>query len=85
MSYLVQYGFLIVVGILAGAINTLAGGGSLLTLPILIFMGLPSNVANATNRIGIVFQAFVGTAGYRSSPWCRAQSSWSAVLPQKLG
>ena len=29
-------------------------------------MGLPPNVANATNRIGIVFQAFVGTAGYRS-------------------
>ncbi len=66
MSDLVQFGFLIVVGILAGAINTLAGGGSLLTLPILIFMGLPPNVANATNRIGIVFQAFVGTAGYRS-------------------
>ena len=66
MSDLVQFGFLIVVGILAGTINTLAGGGSLLTLPILIFMGLPPNVANATNRIGIVFQAFVGTAGYRS-------------------
>ena len=66
MIDLVQFVFLIVVGILAGAINTLAGGGSLLTLPILIFMGLPPNVANATNRIGIVFQAFVGTAGYRS-------------------
>ena len=59
MSDLIQYGFLIIVGILAGAINTLAGGGSLLTLPILIFIGLPPNVANATNRIGIVFQAFV--------------------------
>ena len=66
MCDLIQYGFLIIVGILAGAINTLAGGGSLLTLSILIFIGLPPNVANATNRIGIVFQAFVGTAGYRS-------------------
>ena len=51
---------------MAGVINTLAGGGSLLTLPVLIFMGLPPNVANATNRIGIAFQALIGTAGYRS-------------------
>jgi uncharacterized membrane protein YfcA len=63
---ILQYGLLIIVGILAGVINTLAGGGSLLTLPVLIFMGLPPNVANATNRIGIAFQALIGTAGYRS-------------------
>lgn len=54
------------VGLAAGIINTLAGGGSLLTLPLLIFMGLPPHVANGTNRIGIVIQALVGTAGYRS-------------------
>ena len=53
-------------GLAAGVINTLAGGGSLLTLPVLIFMGLPPHVANGTNRIGIVLQAVVGTAGYRS-------------------
>jgi uncharacterized protein len=66
MNDLLKYGLLILVGILAGVINTLAGGGSLLTLPVLIFMGLPPNVANATNRIGIAFQALIGTAGYRS-------------------
>ena len=60
-------------GLAAGIINTLAGGGSLLTLPLLIFMGLPPHVANGTNRIGIVLQALVGTAGivlkgYLSSP-----------------
>ena len=44
------------VGILAGAINTMAGGGSLLSLPILIFMGLPPAVANATNRVAIFSQ-----------------------------
>ena len=66
MSDILQYGLLIIVGMLAGVINTLAGGGSLLTLPVLIFMGLPPNVANATNRIGIAFQALIGTAGYRS-------------------
>ncbi len=53
-------------GLIAGIINTLAGGGSLLTLPILIFSGLPPNIANGTNRVGILIQAIFGTAGYHS-------------------
>ncbi len=57
---------LIIVGFVAGVINTLAGGGSLLTLPVLIFMGLPPNIANGTNRIGIVIQMMAGTAGFKS-------------------
>ena len=58
--------FLIVIGFLAGIINTLAGGGSLFTLPVLIFLGLPPNVANGTNRIAIVVQSLSGAVGYRS-------------------
>ena len=57
---------LIIVGFIAGVINTLAGGGSLLTLPVLIFMGLPPNIANGTNRIGIIIQMLAGTAGFKS-------------------
>jgi len=57
---------LIAVGFFAGIINTLAGGGSLFTLPALIFLGLPPNVANGTNRIMIVIQSFFGTLGYRT-------------------
>ena len=57
---------LIVSGFIAGVINTLAGGGSLLTLPILIFLGLPPGVANGTNRIGILMQSISGTLGYKS-------------------
>lgn len=57
---------LFVVGLLAGIINTLAGGGSLLTLPVLIFMGLPPNVANATNRIGIFFNGVFAIRGFQS-------------------
>ena len=44
------------VGFVAGIINTIAGGGSLLSLPILIFLGLPPSVANATNRVAIFSQ-----------------------------
>ncbi|MEN8187988.1 MAG: sulfite exporter TauE/SafE family protein [Bacteroidota bacterium] len=57
---------LIAVGLITGFINILAGGGSLLTLPTLIFLGLPPNVANGTNRIAILFQSVVSSAGFRS-------------------
>jgi len=57
---------LIFVGFIAGAINILAGGGSLLTLPILIFMGLPPNVANGTNRIAIIIQNIFAVKGFQS-------------------
>ena len=56
MNPIVEIIVLVGVGFIAGAINTLAGGGSLLTLPILIFLGLPPSVANGTNRIAILFQ-----------------------------
>jgi uncharacterized membrane protein YfcA len=52
-------------GILAGIINTLAGGGSALTLPVLVLCGLPSPVANATNRVAIFFQNLTASAKFR--------------------
>jgi uncharacterized membrane protein YfcA len=61
-----EYLVLVAVGFAAGFINTLAGGGSLLTLPMLIFLGLPSAVANGTNRIAILIQTFFATAGFKS-------------------
>ena len=47
------------VGLLAGFINVMAGGGSMLTVPAMILLGLPGPVANGTNRIAILFQNFV--------------------------
>ena len=58
--------WLLLAGFFAGFVNTIAGGGSLLTLPVLIFLGLPPSVANGTNRIGIFLQSFTGAVGYRS-------------------
>ena len=54
------------VGIAAGFTNTVAGGGSLLSLPVLIFMGLPSSVANATNRVAIIMQNIFAVSGFKS-------------------
>ncbi len=47
---------LFVVGLVAGALNVIAGGGSLLSLPVMIFLGLPPTVANGTNRVAILLQ-----------------------------
>jgi uncharacterized protein len=78
------YPLAILAGILAGIVNTLAGSGSLITLPMLVFLGLPSNVANATNRVGVVVQNIVGVATFhRSGKLNLANSTWliAASLP----
>lgn len=56
---------LIPAGFVAGAVNTMAGGGSFLTLPLLIFLGLPHHVANGTNRFAILVQSAGATAAFR--------------------
>ena len=47
---------LFLVGLVAGTLNVIAGGGSMLTLPVMIFLGLPPTVANGTNRVAILIQ-----------------------------
>lgn len=56
MSGPLTYLLLFAAGVLAGTLNVLAGGGSFITLPLLIFLGLPATVANGTNRIAILVQ-----------------------------
>ena len=65
-------------GILAGIVNTLAGSGSAITLPILVYLGVPANEANATNRIGVVVQnvAAVFTLQQRKSLNLSATDLW---------
>ena len=63
---MLEYILLIGVGFIAGFVNTIAGGGTLLTMPMLIFMGLPPNVANGTNRVAILIQTAIGVKGFQS-------------------
>lgn len=72
-------------GVLAGVINTLAGSGSLVTLPILVLLGLPANVANGTNRVGIVFQSIVGAAALRRAGHLPLEGTGWFILPAVLG
>lgn len=54
------YAAIAAIGVLTGAINTLAGSGSFITLPILIFFGLDPTLANGTNRVGVLSQSAWG-------------------------
>jgi uncharacterized membrane protein YfcA len=79
------YPVLILAGILSGFINTLAGSGSLITLPLLMFMGLPANVANGTNRVGILLQSAVGAASFRQSKVFEYREGLWLALPATAG
>jgi len=58
---------LIIGGFLAGIINTLAGNGSAITLTVLMATGLDANLANATNRIGILSQTLTSVLSFKKS------------------
>ncbi len=64
-------------GLAAGVVNAMAGGGSLLTVPLLVLAGVPGNVANGSNRIGILASTAAATATFRSLGF----SGWARVLP----
>jgi len=67
-----QVPMLAAIGVLAGFLNVLAGGGSLLTLPVLLFLGLPAAMANGTNRVAIFIQNIAAIGGFRRKgvfPW----------------
>jgi len=70
---------LFLTGLLAGTINVLAGGGSMLTLPVMIFLGLPPTVANGTNRVAILVQNVGAVGGFqRHRKIPRAWLVWTA-------
>ena len=74
-----------IVGFAAGFINTLAGSGSLITLPLLIVLGLPANVANGTNRVGILVQSLVSVATFRNHGAMPRVGVAKVVVPSVLG
>lgn len=80
-----QIGLILVTGIVAGFVNVLGGGGSLLTLPMLIFLGLPAAIANGTNRIAIFIQNIVGVASFRSKGFFYPKLSFIMGIPAILG
>jgi len=80
-----HYILVVAVGIVAGIINTLAAGGSLLTLPVLMALGLPPNMANGTNRIAIFLQNVVGVGRFHKEKVMDFPSGFKVGLPAALG
>jgi hypothetical protein len=75
-----------VAGVVTGVINTLAGSGSLITLPIFIFLcGLPAPVANGTNRIGVMLQSAVGVVGMTRSGVVNFKGTAWLIIPAVAG
>lgn len=85
MNPFTQYLLVFLVGTIAGVFNVLAGGGSLLTLPVLIFMGLPAAVANATNRLGILTQNLTAIASFSKKRVLDFRLGTLVVLPSLVG
>ncbi|MEE8348250.1 MAG: sulfite exporter TauE/SafE family protein [Acidobacteriota bacterium] len=79
------YLLLFCIGCVAGTVNVIAGGGSFLTLPLLIFLGLSPTVANATNRVGIVLQNVGAIWTFRSKGLIEVKSLLWGALPATVG
>jgi len=79
------YVAVVAAGFAAGFINTLAGSGSLITLPLLIFLGLPANVANGTNRVAILLQNVVAVGSFRRQKVLDLRRGLMLALPAVAG
>jgi uncharacterized protein len=72
-------------GVGVGFINTLSGSGSLITLPLLIFLGMDAGIANGTNRIAILLQTFVGLATFKKEKILDTKAALKLAIPVILG
>ena len=76
---------LAVAGVASGALNVVAGGGSFLILPILLFMGLPASLANGTNRVGVLTQNVAGIIGFHGHGAMEWPWALKASVPAVIG
>jgi uncharacterized membrane protein YfcA len=72
-------------GYVAGFINTIAGGGSMLTLPAFMMLGLPADVANGTNRVGVHLQSVAGTGGFYRAGKLAPETILPTLAPTLVG
>lgn len=80
MSEVTSIILLFIVAFIAGFINVGAGGGSSLTLPMLIFLGLDSALANGTNRVGILMQNISAIYSFKRSKFSQFKLSLKLSL-----
>lgn len=76
---------ILVAGIAAGFVNVVGGGGSLIAMPVLIFLGLPSAVANGTNRVALMVQSLVAIGYFRNKGYFYPKLSILLGIPAVIG
>jgi uncharacterized membrane protein YfcA len=79
------YGALFLIGFIAAVINVIAGGGSFLTLPLLLFLGLPATLANGTNRVGVLAQNVSAVLGFHRHNVLPLRWAVSVSVPSMVG
>ena len=72
-------------GIVASIVNILAGGGSNLILPLLMIFGVPPDIANGSNRVGIFFQSIAGIRGFKQADKLPTADLRGILVPMMLG
>ena len=72
-------------GFAAGVINTLAGGGSLITVGLLVLLGMPGTIANGTNRIGVLVQNAISAWRFRAEGVSGFRRAIPILLPTLAG
>jgi uncharacterized membrane protein YfcA len=72
-------------GIFAGFVNTLAGGGSIVSLSLMLLFGLDANVANGTNRLAIIFQSLTSSETFRVNKILDLKRGKAAVWSALIG
>lgn len=80
-----QLALLAVAGFASGWINVIAGGGSLLTVPVMVFLGLPGPVANGTNRIAIIAQNITAVGAFFRNGLSDFRLSITLALAASIG
>lgn len=76
---------LVLAGLIGGFINTLAGGGSMLTLPALMMLGMPADIANATNRVGVLLQSLTSAKGFKDEDRLDSSAIGPILVPTLIG
>lgn len=72
-------------GLLAGAINAIAGGASLLTVPLLVLTGVPGNAANGSNRLGVITSSLTAAIEFKRRGVHNLKKVVSVLVPVVAG
>ena len=81
----VSYTVVFFAAFIAGAINSVAGGGTLVSFPSLVWVGLPSTIANATSTVAIWPGSLGGMWGYRRDLEGLPKTTYSLIVPSLIG